>query len=148
MQAFGQSLGPALSSTRQEAIAIYASVALPGPRHCGVDNQSAINRANEILAGNCGRRPWGMQDDGDVWQVFAQETAAKGVTSLQLSKVKGHAKASDVQAGKSTHQLKVGNDGVEDAVNRAMHAQRKAQHEVVRLLDQRWRHVELVVSKI
>ena len=49
--AYGQAMGPALSSTRAEAIGIYAALAIPGPLHIKLDNAGVVNRGNKLLPG-------------------------------------------------------------------------------------------------
>ena len=148
VQAYGQLLGPALSSTRAEAIGLYAGLALPGAHHFGVDNRGAVGRANQILRGHMGGKPWGMQDDGDVWGVFHDEALSRGVGSVRVSKVKGHATEADVQEQRATEDQKTGNHFADDAADRAKSAQRRSHHATIGKLDQRWRHAEEVVKEI
>ena len=54
VQAYGQLLGPALSSTGAEAIGLYAGLALPGAHHFGVGNRDAVARGNQIRRGRTG----------------------------------------------------------------------------------------------
>ena len=62
---YGQSLGPGLSSARQEAMGLYAGLALDGPQRFGIDNSSVVRRANQLSEEDNGEsRPWGFQAHG------------------------------------------------------------------------------------
>ena len=89
---YGQTLGPALSSARQEAIALYAGLAVPGAQKYGVDNQSTVLRLQTLLKANTKpRKPWGLQDDGDVWQAIEKAVITRGREATEVENVKGHA---------------------------------------------------------
>ena len=98
----GQIMGPALSSTRTEAFGLLAALAAPGPVHVGIDNYGVVKHAGHLLQPKGRRRrakrkPWGLQDDGDVWEAVANAVHAKGPRAVQVSKVKGHATRQDVE---------------------------------------------------
>ena len=65
----GHGAGPAISSTRQEALGFYAALAIQKPQNIGIDNKGVVLRGTKLLKtrGRSGK-PWGLQDDGDVWE--------------------------------------------------------------------------------
>ena len=97
---YGQTQGPALSSARQEAIALYAALALPHPHVYGIDNAAVVKRAKEHLKHcNPRRKPWGSQPDGDVWESIVEVLQRRTCGSVRVKKVKGHAKDEHVLSG-------------------------------------------------
>ena len=115
----GQALGPALSSTRMEAMAIYAGLAIPGALHIELDNQSAARRARRLIRKGAPRKPWGMQPDGDIWQAIHANLAGRGTGAILVSKLKGHATAQDVLEGRCTEAQRRGNDASDVAAGAA-----------------------------
>ena len=128
--AYGQAMGPALSSTRAEAIGIYAALAIPGPLHIKLDNAGVVKRGNKLLAGRPGRRPWGMQEDGDIWQSIAANVQQR-TTPIRLTKVKGHAKLEDVMAGTTTAGDREGNRISDEVATEAKTKQRAHQMRIL-----------------
>ena len=74
----GETLAPAMSSTRQEAIALYAGISLQKPQTFGIDNQAVVTRFNKLLKqkGKV-KKPTGLQEDGDVWEAIATAVRKK-----------------------------------------------------------------------
>ena len=77
--AHGQALGPALPSTRMEALSIYAVLALNGELSIDLDKQAAVNRMHRLLRRGPPRKPWGMQEDGDVWCAIYDNIKGLGI---------------------------------------------------------------------
>ena len=140
LRACGQSLGPGLSSARQEAMAIYAAMGTPRSHHFGVDNSAVVRRLQKLLrARGHHRRPWGLQDDGDIWQCIAQCIRQQRVEAYKITKVTGHATDLDVAQGKVTQRDKHGNDSADKEAERARTMQRVAQRTVLQLLAAKWK---------
>ena len=95
---YGQALGPALSSARMEAIAFLASTAVKGAHRCGIDNKAVVRRAQKLLRGRmASSRPWGRQDDGDVWMAIHSMIQEKTREALGVTTVKGMQKTTTLQ---------------------------------------------------
>ena len=59
-----------------------------------------------------------MIKDGDLWEAFANSVKAKGVGTVGLTKVKGHATNEMVAEGSVQKDDKEGNDMADDAANK------------------------------
>ena len=88
LQAYGQAAGPALSSGRMEAMGLYASMAIGQPLNVGVDNASVIKRYAKLRREGRGRKPWGLQRDGDVWQRIEEVMQQRGTMRHRATKAK------------------------------------------------------------
>ena len=97
--AYGQAAGPALSSGRMEAMGLYASLAIDGAANVGIDNASVVKRYHKLRKKGPGRKPWGMQHDGDIWCRIEEVMNDRGKDSHKATKVKGHATDADVAQG-------------------------------------------------
>ena len=72
----------------------------------------------------------------------------KGLGTTKVSKVKGHAKDEDVEAGLSTREDQIGNNFADDAVNEAKVAQMRQQTHVMMLLSRRAQRAEVIVKEV
>ena len=78
-------------STRTEPAGVISCLPKPGGLHIALDNESVVDRGNEILNGAfSSRKPWGLLTDGDLWQTFADAITLRGAHSVKLSWTKGH----------------------------------------------------------
>ena len=66
------------------------------------------------------RKAWGLQKDGDLWQVAWIAIATRGVRNQDLRKVKGHATAEDIRLGRSNVKDKQGNDKSDDLADKGV----------------------------
>ena len=105
------------------AVAIVA-VAAPHPTHLGTDSQAFIDRAEHvhalIRAHRRPARPFGAWHDGDLWQQYYNMVQAKGVATIKLSKVKGHATRAMVDDGTVAAADKHGNDFADTIADQAV----------------------------
>ena len=56
------------------------------------------------------KKPWGLQKDGDVWEMAWKTILQRGACNQKIRKVKGHATKEDVEQGRSTIADRHGND--------------------------------------
>ena len=56
------------------------------------------------------KKPWGMQTDGDLWQVAWEAIIARGSGNQDIRWVKGHATNEDIRQGRSSSSDQKGND--------------------------------------
>jgi hypothetical protein len=56
------------------------------------------------------RKAWGLQKDGDLWEIAWAAILKRGAASQTIRKVKGHATKADIVEGKSNEEDKKGND--------------------------------------
>ena len=59
-------------------------------------------------------KEWGLQRDGDLWQVAWQGIGMRGFESQDPRKVKGHATNEDITGGRRNGKDKAGNDYSDD----------------------------------
>ena len=147
--AYGQNLGPGLSSTRAEALALYAAMALPGPLHVGIDSAAVIRRGTKLLrSGRAPRRPWGLQADGDIWMHISANMRGRGRASMKLTKLKGHATVQDILDGRILPEHMRGNCMADHGATTAREAQRKELRHGLKLLSARWREAKQDIKVI
>ena len=105
LQLFAFLPGHTGSSTRLEIAGAIIAIAGEGPINLGTDSQSFRNKAlhiHKLIQDQAlPRRPWMLQCDGDLWQLYYQCAQAKTVAAITITKVKGHATNQMVQQGLS-----------------------------------------------
>ena len=83
---FGKLPGQRYSSTRTEVAGLISAIIEPVAVHVGLDNAAAVKKATNLLGeasrrvnhddehwwlrGNPCKRPWALQTDGDLWELF------------------------------------------------------------------------------
>ena len=98
------------SSTRAEIVGLIMAMLASGPVHVGTDSLAAAKRLWPILAGKAPRRPWGLMNNGDLWQVAQNLAEQRGLSTTRLTKVKGHAEEEHILNDVTTRWKKRGND--------------------------------------
>ena len=80
--------------------------------HQATDSRSYCDKVNRLLNGErlTLRKPWGIQTDGDLWEIMEQVIRLKGIGSLRVTWVKGHASQEHFEVKLSSPFLKRGND--------------------------------------
>lgn len=124
---FGGAIGQTGSSTRQELTAWISSLTQPFRILYATDSAAMLSKAQALLkavannelrekAGFCAstRNPfgkqWGLQRDGDLWQIAWDAITKRKAKNQDLRKDKGHATLLDIQEGRSTLKDKIGNN--------------------------------------
>eukprot|EP00973_Karenia_brevis_P078049 10841575-Karenia_brevis.AAC.1 len=87
------------SSYRTELAGIILATYSPTPTHVALDNQAVQQKADQVLHSLLHPSPtsfntkhFGLQRDGDLWQVFHDNLVQRGPHSFAVSWVKGHQK--------------------------------------------------------
>ena len=122
---WGPLAGFSTSSTRNELAAAIMGLMFPRPVHIGSDSESFVNKANFLLRAarnwlvtygsanhsvrNPMGKPWAMQTDGDLWQIFWGAVLTRGPGSCAFTWIKGHATDEDIAKGISNAVNKYGN---------------------------------------
>ena len=83
----GTLVGQFGSSTRAEIAGGIAALLQPIPVHIGTDSEAFLVKASQIIANPVvhPRKPFALQRDGDLWQVFAQLVKDRGPNSIAIS---------------------------------------------------------------
>jgi hypothetical protein len=115
----GALTGQRCSSTRTELAAGILAIHAPGAVHQGTDSMAYTVRARRILQGEdlTKRKPWSIQRDGDLWEVFEASANAKGRESIVITKVKAHATDAMVREGITTQEHMMGNEKADIAAD-------------------------------
>jgi hypothetical protein len=119
MMLIGALTGQRCSSTRTELAAGILAIHAPGAVNQGTDSMAYTVRARNILDGAdlTRRKPWSIQKDGDLWEIFEASANAKGRDSITITKVKAHATAEMINNGITTQDHKSGNDKADCAAD-------------------------------
>eukprot|EP00973_Karenia_brevis_P065295 9069504-Karenia_brevis.AAC.1 len=97
------------SNQRAELHAILLAVrAEHRPLEMRTDSKYCMDGWQRYIRGHWTGSWYGIEH-ADLWQSLAAEVAAR-ITQVQLTKVKGHAKSSDVKSGRVRPEDKIGND--------------------------------------
>ena len=91
----------------------------------------------EAKSGSTPKRPFELQKDRDLWQIFWESINLKGPHSIKLSKVKGHAKDSDVESGVARRVDKEGNDAADEAADEGVNLHGEKVKRIANLFDYR-----------
>ena len=95
-------IGQLGSSTRAEIAGGIAALLQPIPVHIGTDSEAFVSKASQILVDpeTQPRKPFALQRDGDLWQIFSQLVSDTGSNSTAISWRKAHATLHAVASGK------------------------------------------------
>ena len=85
--------------------------------HFGVDNLGVVRHVGRILDGRLPSRPFELLPDGDLLFLIHRMLRIRGLGSVRISKVKGHADEAMVRAGTVRGLDKLGNDGADEAAD-------------------------------
>ena len=112
LKVWGALFGPFVSSTRAELAGALLALSADGPVHIASDSANVVRQVKAILADTNYKpsKPWELTTDGDLWAIFHQHALAKGLHSIDITKVKGHATDKQVVDGKVRQVDKEGND--------------------------------------
>jgi len=121
-------LGQNGSSTRQELAAWILVLTRPFRSRYSTDSASMKGKAEHIIRmateiqkkesegikvtnkSNPYKKTWGLQRDGDLWEMAWKAILKRGANSQEVRKVKGHATKQDIEEGRSNAVDKEGND--------------------------------------
>ena len=131
---WGSLPGLGCSSTRTELAAALMALLSARPVHIARDSKAMIDKASKLIKAAehwqlCSRtagwmhrnpcgKPWGMQTDGDLWEQFWTALHLRGPGTVCFTKVKGHATAIDIAAGRATTELAAGNNHADTGATR------------------------------
>ena len=134
MKQWASIAGQRCSSTRVETAAAIMALVRKKLIHIGTGSAAMLCKAHklqsaaatwlEIVANNWlpkrnpFGKPWGLQTDGDLWQLMWEATLVRGPDAHCITKVKGHATIEDVESGVATMRDKLGNDEADDCATK------------------------------
>ena len=109
--------GPLQSVQRAEMWGVI--LALQGSRavHLGIDNLGVVRHVGRLLDGCRGAEPFELVNDGDLLLLIDRILRRRGLDTVCISKVKGHADDGMVLHGQVRREDKLGNGAVDEAAD-------------------------------
>ena len=85
--------------------------------HLGVDNLGVVRHVSRLLDGCRGPKPFELVNDGDLLLLIDRMLQQRGLDTVCISKVKGHADDGMVFHGQVRREDKLGNDAADEAAD-------------------------------
>ena len=109
--------GPLQTVQRAELWGVILALHAGDGIHLGVDNLGVVRHVGRILDGRPPSRPFELLPDGDLLFLIERMLRIRGLGSVRISKVKGHADEAMVRTGTVRGLDKLGNDGPDEAAD-------------------------------
>ena len=85
--------------------------------HLGVENLNVVRHVGRCLDGRTTSRPAELVKDGDLILLIERMLRLRGLDTVRISKVKGHADEALVRAGSARDFDRLGNNGADEAAD-------------------------------
>ena len=85
--------------------------------HLGVDNLDVVRHVGRLLDGNVGSRPAELVKDGDLLLLIERMLHLRGLDTVRITKVKGHADEGMVLDGRVREVDRLGNNAADEAAD-------------------------------
>ena len=105
--------GPLQTVQRAELWGVILALQASDGVHLGVDNLGVVHHVGRILDGKLPSRPFELLPDGDLLFIHRM-SCMRGLGSVRIYKVKGHADEAMVRTGTVRGRDKLGNDGADE----------------------------------
>ena len=109
--------GPLQSIQRAEMWGVIWALQSSGAVHLGVDNHGVVRHVGRLLNGHHGSIPFELVKDGDLLLLIERMLHLRGLDTVRISKVKGHADEAMVRAGCVCELDRLGNHGADEAAD-------------------------------
>ena len=110
-------LGPLQSVQRAQMWGVILALQSSGAVHLGVDNLGVVRHAGRMLDGHHGSTPFELVNDGDLLLLMEKMLHLRGLDTVKISKVKGHADESMILDGRVREVDRLGNDAADEAAD-------------------------------
>ena len=107
--------GPLQSVQRAEMCCVILALQSSRAVHLGVDNLGVVRHVGRLLDGCRGTKPFELVNDGDLLLLIDRMLQQRGLDTVSISKVKGHAHDGMVLSGRVRREDKLGNDAADEA---------------------------------
>ena len=109
--------GPLQSVQRAEMWGVILALQTSRAVHLGVDNLGVVRYVGRLLDGCRGPEPFELVNDGDLLLLIDHMLRQRGLDTVCVSKVKGHADDGMVQHGQVRREDGLGNDAADEAAD-------------------------------
>ena len=109
--------GPLQSVQRAEMWGVILALQTSSAVHLGVDNLGVVRHVGRLLDGCRGPVPFELVNDGDLLLLIERMLHPRGLDTVRISKVKGHADEGMVLDGRVRGEVKFGNDAADEAAD-------------------------------
>ena len=161
---YGPVGGHKVSSTRTEAAALIRAMLIPAPLHVALDNQATVDKFNSLkkaaikMQASSGyphlnkthplKKPWQLQQDGDIWRLVWLAINQRGPRQTAVSKVKGHATQEDITNGLTTQENARGNAEADKAATQGTQAHERGLTNISRWIESRHKRYKDFMLKV
>ena len=111
------SVGPLQSVQRAEMWGVVLALQTSRAVHLGVDNLGVVRHVGRLLSGCRDSKPFELVNDGDLLLLIDRMLQQRGLDTVCISKVKGHADDGMVLHGQVRREDKLGNDAADEAAD-------------------------------
>ena len=109
--------GPLQSVQRAELWGVILALQTSRAVHLGVDNLGVVRHVGRLLSGCRGSKPFELVNDEDLLLLIDHMLQQRGLDTVCISKVKGHADEDMVLHGQVRREDKLGNDAADEAAD-------------------------------
>ena len=109
--------GPLQSVQRAEMWSVILALQSSGAVHLRVDNLGVVRHVGRLLGGHHGSIPFELVKDGYLLLLIERMLHLRGLDTVRISKVKGHADEGMVLQGRVREVDRLGNDAADEAAD-------------------------------
>ena len=109
--------GPLQSVQRAEMWGVILALQSADAVHLGVDNLGVVRHVGRLLDGRSGSTPLELVTDGDLLLLTGRMLYLRGLNTVRITKVKGHADEDMVLEGRVRDLDRLGNDAADEAAD-------------------------------
>ena len=109
--------GPLQTVQRAEMWGVILALQTSRAIHLGVDNLGVVRHVGRLLDGYRGAVPFELVNDGDLLLLIDHMLRSRGLDTVCISKVKGHADDGMILHGQVRREDKLGNDAADEAAD-------------------------------
>ena len=109
--------GPLQSVQRAELWGVILALQASCGLHLGVDNLNVVRHVGRLLDGGLGARPFEIVQDGDLLCLIDRILQLRGLDTVKITKVKGHADEGMVLDGRVRDLDRLGNKAADEAAD-------------------------------
>ena len=117
VEVFASVPGPLQSVQRAEMWGVVLALQSSRAVHLGVDNLGVVRHVDRLLRGCRGPKPFELVNDGDLLLLIEHMLNRRGLDTVRVSKVKGHADDAMVLHGQVRRDDRLGNDAADEAAD-------------------------------